>query len=260
MSSSSKQQTAAPNVDARILDDLFSVLKARKQADPSSSYVAKLYHKGVDAILAKVAEESDEVVDAVKNSDDHEVVHEVADLLFHTWVAMAHRDVEPHQIYGELARRFGHSGLDRDKMDKALESFGGRRQHERRAHVKSITLTMRDGQVIEGNTRDVSLEGLQLQTSYEPKDNLLGERGVFEMIVEEQLRSADTESERPLGLEIPSAADDQLHVAETVTINRSYRFTCEIMRVADDSLGLAIVEDSGVFGYALANEVFKDLF
>ena len=60
------------------------VLEARKQADPDSSYVASLYHKGLDTILKKIGEEATETVIAAKGGDTQQLVYETADLWFHT--------------------------------------------------------------------------------------------------------------------------------------------------------------------------------
>lgn len=103
------------------LRDVADVLEARKSAEPDSSYVAKLYDKGLDAILKKVGEEATEVVMAAKdaensNSTDSEknkdkIVYEVADLWFHTLVLLAQQDLHPDDVLKELERRFGTSGL-----------------------------------------------------------------------------------------------------------------------------------------------------
>lgn len=95
-----------------ILNQLTAVLKARQTADPSSSYVAGLYAKGLDAILKKIGEESTELVIAAKAGTPSAVVHEAADLWFHSMVLLIQQGIEPQQILDELARRFGVSGLD----------------------------------------------------------------------------------------------------------------------------------------------------
>lgn len=94
-----------------VLRALYATLESRKTADPSSSYVAGLYAKGVDAILKKVGEEAAETLIAAKNPDATALVHEVADLWFHTLVLLSHRDLDLQQLTDELARRFGTSGL-----------------------------------------------------------------------------------------------------------------------------------------------------
>jgi phosphoribosyl-ATP pyrophosphohydrolase len=72
-----------------VLDRLAEVLESRKGADPDSSYVAKLYAKGLDAILKKVGEEATETVMAAKDGVPDKLVYEVADLWFHTLVLLA---------------------------------------------------------------------------------------------------------------------------------------------------------------------------
>jgi len=95
-----------------ILQQLSQVLEERKSADPDSSYVAKLYAKGIDAILKKVGEEATETVIAAKGGDRSQVIYETADLWFHVMVMLKYLDVEPQAVLGELERRFGLSGLE----------------------------------------------------------------------------------------------------------------------------------------------------
>lgn len=98
-----------------ILKALGDVLEERKQASPDSSYVASLYHKGLNKILEKVGEEATETIIAAKDAelsgDTSEVVYETADLWFHSLVALAKLNVRPEAIEAELARRFNLSGL-----------------------------------------------------------------------------------------------------------------------------------------------------
>jgi phosphoribosyl-ATP pyrophosphohydrolase len=94
-----------------VLTRLAEVLEARKQADPESSYVAKLYAKGLDSILKKVGEEATETVMAAKDGLPDKLVYEVADLWFHTLVLLAQQGLHPDQVLAELDRRFGLSGL-----------------------------------------------------------------------------------------------------------------------------------------------------
>jgi len=95
-----------------ILQQLARVLEERKSADPDSSYVASLYSKGLDAILKKVGEEATETVMAAKDGDPDQVIHETADLWFHTLVMLAQQGLGPDAVLAELARRFGLSGLE----------------------------------------------------------------------------------------------------------------------------------------------------
>jgi phosphoribosyl-ATP pyrophosphohydrolase len=93
------------------LQQLAAVLEARKAADPESSYVARLYARGLDAILKKIGEEATETVLAAKDGDPAKVVYETADLWFHTLVLLAHQGLGPDAVLAELRRRFGLSGL-----------------------------------------------------------------------------------------------------------------------------------------------------
>jgi phosphoribosyl-ATP pyrophosphohydrolase len=91
---------------------LAEVLEQRKSADPDSSYVAKLYGKGLDAILKKIGEEATETVMAAKDADRDKVIYETADLWFHSMVLLAHQGLHPDDVLAELDRRFGLSGLE----------------------------------------------------------------------------------------------------------------------------------------------------
>ncbi|PCI60645.1 MAG: phosphoribosyl-ATP diphosphatase [Methylophilaceae bacterium] len=95
-----------------ILNRLADLLEQRKAADPSSSYVAKLYAKGMDSILKKVGEEATETVIAAKGGNKEEIIYETADLWFHTLVMLAKADLKPQDVLDELARREGLSGID----------------------------------------------------------------------------------------------------------------------------------------------------
>jgi phosphoribosyl-ATP pyrophosphohydrolase len=105
-------QTMANMNSDEILQQLARVLEERKHADPESSYVAKLYSKGLDAILKKIGEEATETVMAAKDGNLEQIVYETADLWFHTLVLLAHQGVGPEAVLAELARRFGLSGLE----------------------------------------------------------------------------------------------------------------------------------------------------
>ena len=95
-----------------ILQQLAQVLEERKGADPESSCVAKLYDKGLDAILKKVGEEATETVMAAKDGNKEQIVYETADLWFHTLVLLAQQGLGPDDVLNELDRRFGLSGLE----------------------------------------------------------------------------------------------------------------------------------------------------
>jgi phosphoribosyl-ATP pyrophosphohydrolase len=102
-----------------ILARVAAVIESRKPeagGDPATSYVAKLFSKGDDAILKKIGEEATETVMAAKDArvsgDTSKVLYETADLWFHTMVLLAQFGLTPQQVIDELARREGLSGLD----------------------------------------------------------------------------------------------------------------------------------------------------
>ena len=96
---------------SEILDRLADVLEERKQAEPDSSYVAKLYDKGLDSILKKIGEEATETVMAAKDGDKDKIIYETADLWFHCMVLLAQQNLRPQDVLNELDRRFGLSGI-----------------------------------------------------------------------------------------------------------------------------------------------------
>lgn len=95
-----------------VLERLSDLLEQRKSADPQSSYVAKLYAKGMDGILKKVGEEATETILAAKEGDRSQIVYETADLWFHCLVMLAQAGLKPQDVLDELARREGLSGLE----------------------------------------------------------------------------------------------------------------------------------------------------
>ena len=95
-----------------ILEQLSETLRARRSADPRSSYVADLYQQGVDAILKKIGEEATETVLAAKGGDRKQLIHEMADLWFHTLVLLAHEGLAPADVLSELEHRMGRSGIE----------------------------------------------------------------------------------------------------------------------------------------------------
>jgi phosphoribosyl-ATP pyrophosphohydrolase len=111
-----------------LLQTLDSVIAERRRSgDPGSSYVAGLCHKGLDAILKKIAEESGETIMAAKDvqhgGDPLSVVKETADLWFHCLVMLSSLGLGSEQVIAELERRFGLSGI----AEKAARD--GRNQH-----------------------------------------------------------------------------------------------------------------------------------
>jgi phosphoribosyl-ATP pyrophosphohydrolase len=105
---------------------LAAVIEARRGGDPDKSYVARLLHKGADAILKKIGEEATEVVMAGKDGERQKIVGEMADLWFHSLVALAHFGLRPADVLAELERREGLSGLE----EFALRKVQAREQHE----------------------------------------------------------------------------------------------------------------------------------
>ena len=97
-----------------ILKELMAVLKTRLPSaggDPDSSYVAKLYSKAPDAFLKKIGEEATELVMAAKDQNKATIITETADLWFHCLVALNYYDIDPSDVFAELAKRQGISGL-----------------------------------------------------------------------------------------------------------------------------------------------------
>ena len=94
-----------------VLERLFGVIQARKAERPEGSYVVQLLEGGVEAVVAKVLEESQEVVEAAREGDTEALAREVADLVFHLWVLLARTGVDPGDVYGVLEDRFGVGGL-----------------------------------------------------------------------------------------------------------------------------------------------------
>lgn len=96
------------------LNRIAQVLAERKQASADSSYVASLYHKGLNKILEKVGEEATETILAAKDAettgDKQDVIYETADLWFHSMIMLSALDIHPQQVLDELERRFGTSG------------------------------------------------------------------------------------------------------------------------------------------------------
>jgi phosphoribosyl-ATP pyrophosphohydrolase len=94
-----------------ILESLTQTIASRKLASPDSSYVAKLFAKGEDAILKKIGEEATETILASKEGDKSHIVYETADLWFHCMVMLAHHGLTSDDVLNELARREGLSGI-----------------------------------------------------------------------------------------------------------------------------------------------------
>ena len=109
-----------------ILQELYAVIRQRRNASPDESYVALLLSRGMDKILARIGEEATETAIAGKGGVRAEMVHEVADLFFHVLVLLGYYDISPNEIWAELRRRFGTSGLE-EKRSRAAEKNSERK-------------------------------------------------------------------------------------------------------------------------------------
>lgn len=94
-----------------ILQRLTKILEERKHASPESSYVARLFSKGEDAILKKIGEEATEVILASKGGDKTQLVYETADLWFHCMILLGQHGLSADDVLNELERREGLSGI-----------------------------------------------------------------------------------------------------------------------------------------------------
>ena len=127
MNAMSPNPSHVPSTDDT-LARLAAIIESRKAAnggDPEKSYVARLLHKGPDAFLKKIGEEATETVMAAKDvdhgGDASKLVYEVADLWFHSMIALAHYGLTPADVVNELARREGLSGLEEKALRKAVD-------------------------------------------------------------------------------------------------------------------------------------------
>jgi len=98
-----------------ILESVLRTILARRANPQAGSYTTKLFEGGHDKILKKVAEEAGEVLLASKGGKKEEIVYEVADLFFHTLMVLGYHGLTLQEIYEELGRRFGKSGLRSEK-------------------------------------------------------------------------------------------------------------------------------------------------
>ncbi len=89
-----------------VLGTLFATIESRKTNAPLNSYTAKLFAAGEDEIVKKVGEEVIEVIVAAKGQGDERLVSEMADLIYHSMVLLASRNIAWHAVEDELAHRF----------------------------------------------------------------------------------------------------------------------------------------------------------
>ncbi len=105
-------------IEYNFIDELYHTLLDRKNADPETSYVSSLYHKGDNSLLKKVAEEAAEFCFAVKDDDKKEIIYEAADLAFHALIALALKNIHPEAVLEELKKREGISGIEEKRNRK----------------------------------------------------------------------------------------------------------------------------------------------
>jgi phosphoribosyl-AMP cyclohydrolase / phosphoribosyl-ATP pyrophosphohydrolase len=113
-----------PPVSEELLQRIYAVVQERKRRAPQESYVATLMARGQDHVLKKVMEEAAEVLMASKDGRAEAVIYEMADLWFHTIVALCWHDISPQQVLQELQRRFGKSGLRTNQVPPSRTSPG----------------------------------------------------------------------------------------------------------------------------------------
>jgi phosphoribosyl-ATP pyrophosphohydrolase len=118
-------------ISSDLLTELARVIESRlpqNGGDPNTSYVARLLQQGPDAFLKKIGEEATEVVMAAKDAehggDKAKIVNEVADLWFHSMIALAHYGLTPADVVAELARRAGTSGIEEKALRKVQAREG----------------------------------------------------------------------------------------------------------------------------------------
>jgi phosphoribosyl-ATP pyrophosphohydrolase len=87
------------------LDDLFELIRSRRESAPPGSYTAQLFAAGEDEQVKKVGEEAIEVILAVKGQGDQRVIEEMADLYYHSLVLLAGRGLALADVETELERR-----------------------------------------------------------------------------------------------------------------------------------------------------------
>lgn len=104
--------------ESQIIEDLYDIIDSRKGGNPEKSYTSKLFQRGRAQICKKLGEEATEVIVASLAQKNADVVAESGDLLYHLLVLWADHGIDPKDIWKELARRTGTSGIDEKKSRK----------------------------------------------------------------------------------------------------------------------------------------------
>ncbi len=111
----------AEKIDAEAIERVFAVIESRRGADSKESYVAKQFARGRAKIAQKIGEEASETVIAAIQDDKREIIAESTDLLFHLLMLWADAGIKPADVYAELARREGLSGITEKKQRKKFK-------------------------------------------------------------------------------------------------------------------------------------------
>ena len=111
-SPSGPQRSQIMTEDSKILERLYSVIESRKDNRPASSYTAHLLSQGMPEIARKVGEEAVETITAALTAENKNIVAESADLLFHLLVLWSEKGITPAEVWAELIRREGTSGIE----------------------------------------------------------------------------------------------------------------------------------------------------
>ena len=107
--------------NSEFLDELFSIIKERKNGDPEKSYTARLYKKGTEKIAQKVGEEAVELIIAAMKGKRKEIISESADLLFHLLILWSDNGISLEKVLNKLHDRRGVSGLDEKRSRNKME-------------------------------------------------------------------------------------------------------------------------------------------
>jgi phosphoribosyl-ATP pyrophosphohydrolase len=111
----------AEKIDSRVIERVFEVIESRRDGDRKQSYVAKQIKRGRAKLAQKLGEEAVETVIAAIRDDNREIVSESTDLLFHMMMLWADAGIKPADIFAELARREGLSGITEKKLRKKFK-------------------------------------------------------------------------------------------------------------------------------------------